>query len=206
MALTPSTMAPLGMQAPDFRLDAIGPVYQSTVLAPSGPNTWVARVHTPAKGWTAFFVELTFPSAIPGDPFVFTTEIHVNTNLPLYAWPFPTSPESTATNELKLGQMTRISYDPKKATFAKCDLCYWREGGAEFRNVNIMAVAHGTEKDRVLAHKRAIDEHLESVGIAVRYTNVFWGGRSEIKPSEISPAAYREWCDSVGINSDRLRK
>src|SRR5262249_23161763 len=25
--------------------------------------------------------------------------------------------------------------------------CYWREGGPEFRNVNIMAVAHGTEKD-----------------------------------------------------------
>jgi hypothetical protein len=27
----------------------------------------------------------------------------------------------------------------------------------------------------------------------VSYTNVFWGGRSEIKPSEISPAVYREW-------------
>src|SRR5688572_32982313 len=71
--------------------------------------------------------------------------------------------------------------------------CYWREGGEEFRNVNIMAVAHGTEKEAVLAHKRAIDEHLESIGIPVTYTNVFWGGRSEIKPSEISPFAYREW-------------
>jgi DNA-binding Lrp family transcriptional regulator len=71
--------------------------------------------------------------------------------------------------------------------------CYWREGGPEFRNVNIMAVAHGTEKDLVLAHKRAIDEHLERIGIPVSYTNVFWGGRSEIKPSEISPFAYREW-------------
>lgn len=71
--------------------------------------------------------------------------------------------------------------------------CYWREGGAEFRNVNIMAVAHGTEKELVLAHKKAIDEHLESIGIPVSYTNVFWGGRSEIKPSEISPFAYREW-------------
>jgi hypothetical protein len=71
--------------------------------------------------------------------------------------------------------------------------CYWREGGPEFRNVNIMAVAHGTEKEMVLAHKRAIDAHLESVGIPVSYTNVFWGGRSEIKPSEISPIAYRAW-------------
>jgi len=56
-----------------------------------------------------------------------------------------------------------------------------------------MAVAHGTEKNNVLAHKRAIDAHLESVGIPVSYTNVFWGGRSEIKPSEISPRAYKDW-------------
>ena len=56
--------------------------------------------------------------------------------------------------------------------------------------MNIMAVAHGTDKRLVLAHKAAIDAHLESIGMPVLYTNVFWGGRSEIKPSEISPAAY----------------
>jgi DNA-binding Lrp family transcriptional regulator len=83
--------------------------------------------------------------------------------------------------------------------------CYWREGGPEFRNVNIMAVAHGTEKDTVLAHKKAIDAHLESVGIPVTYTNVFWGGRSEIKPSEISPLAYQEWCVSRGVDPESMR-
>lgn len=71
--------------------------------------------------------------------------------------------------------------------------CYWREGGPQFANVNIMGVVHGTEKARVLEHKAAIDRHLESIGIPVSYTNVFWGGRSEIKPSEISPHVYREW-------------
>jgi hypothetical protein len=71
--------------------------------------------------------------------------------------------------------------------------CYWREGGAEFAHVNIMAVAHGTEKATVLAHKAAIDEHLATVGMPVLYTNVFWGGRSEIKPSEISPLMYQAW-------------
>lgn len=71
--------------------------------------------------------------------------------------------------------------------------CYWREGGPEFKNVNIMAVAHGTEKPRLLEHKAAIDRHLADCGIPVSYTNVFWGGRSEIKPSEISPKVYREW-------------
>jgi hypothetical protein len=71
--------------------------------------------------------------------------------------------------------------------------CYWREAGAEFKNVNIMAVAHGSDKALLLRHKQAIDQHLESAQIPVFYTNVFWGGRSEIKPSEISPHVYREW-------------
>ena len=71
--------------------------------------------------------------------------------------------------------------------------CYWREAGPEFKNVNIMAVAHGTDKQLLLEHKRAIDEHLVACGIPVSYTNVFWGGRSEIKPSEIAPQVYRQW-------------
>jgi len=83
---------------------------------------------------------------------------------------------------------------------------YWREAGPEFGNVNVMGVAHGTEKEFVLAHKRAIDAHLASVGIDVSYTNVFWGGRSEIKPSEIAPFAYREWCVQNGIDPDWMRE
>jgi hypothetical protein len=66
---------------------------------------------------------------------------------------------------------------------------YWREGGPEFRNVNIMGVAHGTDKAMVLAHKAAIDLHLTEAGIPVGYTNVFWGGRSEIKPSPTATGA-----------------
>src|SRR5215831_10721567 len=82
---------------------------------------------------------------------------------------------------------------------------YWREGGPDFADVNIMAVAHGTEKPAVLAHKAAIDAHLESIGMPVSYTNVFWGGRSEIKPSEISPAAYVRWCEAVGLDAASMR-
>jgi hypothetical protein len=77
---------------------------------------------------------------------------------------------------------------------------YWREGGPEFHNVNVMGVAHGMEKPVLLAHKAAIDAHLAHCGIPVNYTNVFWGGRSEIKPSEIAPAAYRQWRASVGFS------
>ncbi len=82
---------------------------------------------------------------------------------------------------------------------------YWREGGPEFSNVNIMGVSHGTEKEKVLAHKAAIDRHLEEAGIEVSYTNVFWGGQSEIKPSEISPLAYRAWCAERGIEAEAMR-
>jgi DNA-binding Lrp family transcriptional regulator len=82
---------------------------------------------------------------------------------------------------------------------------YWREGGPEFANVNIMAVAHGTEKETVLAHKAAIDRHLEEAGIPVFYTNVFWGGRSKIKPSEVLPEEYEAWCRRTGVDPDAMR-
>jgi hypothetical protein len=82
---------------------------------------------------------------------------------------------------------------------------YWREGGPEFGNVNIMGVAHGLDKDLLLRHKAAIDAHLHETGIAVGYTNVFWGGRSEIKPSEILPSAYAAWCEHSGIDPESMK-
>jgi hypothetical protein len=79
--------------------------------------------------------------------------------------------------------------------------CYWREAGPEFGHVNIMAVAHGTDKELLLGHKASIDRHLEDCQIPVSYTNVFWGGRSEIKPSEVSPFAYRKWLDGMDVHA-----
>jgi PhoPQ-activated pathogenicity-related protein len=75
----PDTVLQWAATNPDgrnFRLDAIGPAYTSTALTPSGPNTWVARVPKPAKGWTAFFVELTFASG-GRYPLKFTTAVRV---------------------------------------------------------------------------------------------------------------------------------
>jgi len=97
----------------------------------------------------------------------------------LFHWRVPTGMEEKAGGEI--GRHHILTH------------CYWREGGPTFGNVNIMAVVHGTDQQRVLDHKAAIDRHLESLNIPVSYTNVFWGGRSEIKPSEISPAVYRDW-------------
>jgi hypothetical protein len=72
-----------------------------------------------------------------------------------------------------------------------------------------MGVVHGTDKQMVLAHKAAIDAHLASAeggAIPVSYTNVFWGGRSEIKPSEISPFAYEKWCQEMGVDAGAMRR
>jgi hypothetical protein len=82
---------------------------------------------------------------------------------------------------------------------------YWREGGPEFRNVNVMGVAHGLDKDVLLAHKAAIDSHLEEAGVGFDYTNVFWGGRSEIKPSEISPSVFAQWYRAQNIDPETMR-
>jgi PhoPQ-activated pathogenicity-related protein len=50
--------------ARDFRLDKIGKAYQGSPLTPAKPGVYVASVPRPAKGWTAFFVELTYPSPV----------------------------------------------------------------------------------------------------------------------------------------------
>jgi hypothetical protein len=109
----------------------------------------------------------------------------------LFHWAVPVGREIEAGGEI--GRHTIMTH------------CYWREGGPDFRNVNVMGVVHGTEKDRVLAHKAAIDQHLATCGMPYSYTNVFWGGRSEIKPSEIAPQAYAAWCQSQGIDSQAMR-
>ncbi len=73
-------------EARSFRLDRIGPAYKATDLTPSGPNTWVARVQPPSSGWTAFFIELTFPSG-GKFPFKETTAIRVLPDTLPYAAP-----------------------------------------------------------------------------------------------------------------------
>ncbi len=46
--------------ARDFRVDTIGKTWTSTDFPLTEDNRWVGTLPTPEKGWTAFFVELTF--------------------------------------------------------------------------------------------------------------------------------------------------
>jgi PhoPQ-activated pathogenicity-related protein len=61
----------------DFRLMTIGPAYRSSDLEDRGSGVYVAHVPAPEKGWTAYFVEMTFPSG-GKYPFKFTTAVRVN--------------------------------------------------------------------------------------------------------------------------------
>jgi PhoPQ-activated pathogenicity-related protein len=70
----------------DFRVEAIGRGYQSTALSEVSPGVYVARVPKPDRGWTAFYVEATFP----GDgkyPFKFTTAVRVLPNVEPFTIP-----------------------------------------------------------------------------------------------------------------------
>jgi PhoPQ-activated pathogenicity-related protein len=63
-------------KARDFRLETLGPKWTMAALSPTGPNTWAVQIAAPRKGWTAAFVELTFPGS-GRFPFTFTTEVVV---------------------------------------------------------------------------------------------------------------------------------
>jgi PhoPQ-activated pathogenicity-related protein len=62
--------------ARDFRLDTLGPAWTNSPLEPVSEGKYAGKVEKPPKGWTAYFVEMTYPS--PGKfPFKFTTEVRV---------------------------------------------------------------------------------------------------------------------------------
>ncbi len=70
--------------ARDFRLEKIGATYKATVLTASKNGEYVATVAKPEKGFTAYFVELSYPGAAKY-PLKVTTEIRVTPNI----YPFP---------------------------------------------------------------------------------------------------------------------
>lgn len=60
----------------DFRKDIIGAVWSSEELPDLGGGIYLASVEPPEKGWTAYFVELTYASGI-SVPYKFTTQVVV---------------------------------------------------------------------------------------------------------------------------------
>ncbi len=189
MAEEPAVMIKTGVvQLTDEEWDVLLAMKREFAPEEIRPNPWASRAEEAGVSLERFFevAEGLVEKKVMGRFSTFLehvkpskTGIRVTRFNGLFHWAVPPGREVEAGSEI--GRHHILTH------------CYWREGGAAFKNVNIMAVAHGGEKDRVLEHKAAIDRHLEACGIPVSYTNVFWGGRSEIKPSEISPAIHREW-------------
>ena len=71
--------------ARDFRVDVIGKAYKSTPLKESSPGVYTATLPKPAKGYTAFFVQLTYPGPSK-TPFKFTTEVSVIPDVLPHKW------------------------------------------------------------------------------------------------------------------------
>ena len=72
-------------EARDFRVDTIGRAWTSTSVEATD-SRWIGAVDSPATGWSAFFLEFTFPG--PGEaPFKFSTEIEVTPEDLPFGWP-----------------------------------------------------------------------------------------------------------------------
>ena len=63
-------------KARDFRLETIGKVWTKTKLTEQPKGMFTAEVDKPKEGWTAFFVELTYPTAAKV-PLKFTSQVKV---------------------------------------------------------------------------------------------------------------------------------
>jgi PhoPQ-activated pathogenicity-related protein len=74
--------------ARDFRLETIGKAWKGTTVTGSG-GVYETRVKKPARGWTAYFLELTFagPAGDKGPPYKFTTQVKVVPDVLPYKFP-----------------------------------------------------------------------------------------------------------------------
>jgi PhoPQ-activated pathogenicity-related protein len=63
-------------KARDFRLESLGPVWKSSLLDSAPAGAYIGRVSAPPQGYTAFFVEMTFPNS-GSAPFKFTTAVRI---------------------------------------------------------------------------------------------------------------------------------
>jgi len=78
--------------ARDFRMEKIGKAYRSTPLSAVAPGKYSAKIAAPPKGFTASFIELTYPSGIKY-PIKVTTAVKVLPD----TYPFP-PPNMRGTN------------------------------------------------------------------------------------------------------------
>ncbi len=84
-------------KARDFRVAAIGRAYRSTPLTAQSDGSYVVTLPMPRHGYSASFIELTYPSAV-GFPLVFTTDVIVTPDTLPFHYPNPTPLDSAGLN------------------------------------------------------------------------------------------------------------
>jgi PhoPQ-activated pathogenicity-related protein len=72
-------------KARDFRVDTIGKAFTSTRLTPRKDGSYAGNVPKPKSGYTAYFLEVLYPSGTKY-PFKFTTEVYVKPDVLPYRW------------------------------------------------------------------------------------------------------------------------
>ncbi|MAT15135.1 MAG: PhoPQ-activated pathogenicity [Planctomyces sp.] len=77
----------------DFRLEKLGAKYESTELQPNGDGKYIGKIKAPEKGWTAYFVEVTYDVGAPM-PLKLTTQVNVLPNIVPFKGKDPNLPTS----------------------------------------------------------------------------------------------------------------
>ena len=72
--------------ARDFRVDTIGKAYTKRPIEAQSDGSYVVHMEKPEKGFTAYFVELVFPTGHPY-PLKFTTDVYVVPDILSYKMP-----------------------------------------------------------------------------------------------------------------------
>ena len=80
--------------ARDFRLEKLGPVWKSSEVKIVKSGHYTVHVPKPAKGWTAYFVELKFNSGMMS-PHIFTTDARVVPDVRPHQWIKPKTPPAS---------------------------------------------------------------------------------------------------------------
>ena len=80
----------------NFMQDVIGRAYTSTPLYEVEPGRYSVNVDSPASGYTAYYVELSYPSGL-SVPFKFSTGVNVVPDVTEYTWEL--APESARLKE-----------------------------------------------------------------------------------------------------------
>lgn len=77
------------LDARNFQKQTIGDAWTSSALEKEETGVYTGQVPNPSQGWTAFFIELTYPSGI-SVPFKFTTGVKVVPDTKLFTFEYAT--------------------------------------------------------------------------------------------------------------------